>query len=170
MIGALLYAANAMSEIAWGAATNGLCVGTDIRIKDGLGSVISPDCSLRLWNTNNIRVGYKLAELEKRYQVVLYGPDGNPLERRAGTYFSIIRGIKWSIMSPGDVSQVGSFSITNVFEVRTNGLHTLVASVVLSTNQVGHTARWLPPYFSLPPVTNTFILALPEKKKINSRE
>jgi hypothetical protein len=53
---------------------------------------------------------------------------------------------------PRETSGIDSFSIPDVFQVRTNGIHQLIISMQAATNKWHGTLT----YFDLPPVTNSF--------------
>jgi hypothetical protein len=110
--------------------------------------------------------------IEHRYEIELKGPDGQQIRQRkpiSPTNMALSRGYPLSIGTPfekwGDVDW---FFLKETFDVRTNGLHTLIVSAQVNafTNFAIGRSQMLGKsvYYQLPPVTNTFNI-LPEQIK-----
>jgi hypothetical protein len=138
------------TNVVWGVATNGIRAGLKIILPDsGYSYIHIPKCIMYFQNvgTNTNNVIFRV-----RYKAELRGPDGNPIELNPGQEIPVHNQRKISSPRPRETDQIDFFSIPEVFQVRSNGIHQLIISVQAATN------RWHGKltYFDMPPVTNTF--------------
>jgi hypothetical protein len=103
-----------------------------------------------------------LPPLERRYEIELRGPDGQQIRQLQPLS---LRQRHWLGLEPypkknGNWYSLEWWFLKKTFDVRTNGLHTLIVSARVNafTNfSAGrYEMRRKPVYFLLPPVTNTF--------------
>jgi len=146
------------SQPIWGAVSNGICAGVDIR--RAVDDLNKEDfcCNLEVGNMSTNRVWVWLPPLEHRYEIELRGPDGQRIRQVKPLVFA-----QKHPMGLAPLSKNGSLDwcfLKDTFDVRTNGLHTLIVSVrvnVFTNFAVGRMQMQAKPdYFLLPPVTNTF--------------
>ena len=154
--------------IIWGVATNGVCFGFYMEHADwGSGKKDDIYCNMELGNTTTNFLWAWLPRFEQRYDIELRGPDGKRI-RQIKPLFNAMKS-HWTGLRPISTNSTsGSLDwcfIKDTFDVRTNGVYTLIASVrvnVFTSFIAGQSKmRNEPTYFLLPPVTNTFNI-LPE--------
>jgi hypothetical protein len=154
----------------WGAASNGICGGLRVRQND-----LYCDIDVRNMTTNRLYIW--VPRLDRRYEIEFQGPDGQRVPQLK-PFFPNINSMSmrshWLGREPcsqdplSEKRDLNWFYLKDTFDVRTNGLHTLIVSVRVNafTNfGIGsYQMRREPSYFLLPPVTNTFNI-LPEQLK-----
>lgn len=145
----------------WGASSNGLCVGVCVRKSNGIGAFENDlFCDIDVRNTSSNTLYIWIPPLERRYEIELRGPDGQPVRQLKPV--RLARRNPWTAREPVSVENdsLDWFCLRETFDVRTNGTYTLIASVRVNacTNfSAGRIAmRKKAVCFLLPPVTNTF--------------
>lgn len=149
----------------WGASTNGLCVGVCVRKSNGIGA-FEDDlyCDIDVRNTSTNTLYIWIPPLERRYEIELRGPDGQPVRQLKPV--RLAQHQPWLAREPASDENrcLDWFCLKETFDVRTNGTYTLIASVRVNacTNfSAGRIAmRKKAVYFLLPPVTNRFSVNL----------
>lgn len=147
------------SQTVWGVASNGICAGVDIRQSDWPSHKNDFECDMEVGSVSTNFLWVWLPPLEQRYEIELRGPDGQRIRQLKPLFFS--QKTPW--LGLRSLSKNGSLDwcfLKDTFDVRTNGLHTLIVSMrvnVFTNFVVGQSQmRSEPVYFLLPPVTNTF--------------
>jgi hypothetical protein len=158
---------------AWGAPTNG--VRTGISYATEYGTINYIVCSVHLLNVTTNRSWIWTAPPEKRYEMELRGPDGQRITPRVQLKPTRLGPTFWGpIYPPQDKEKLGmdgtgrinltEFRLAEKYDLKTNGLHTLIVSVRVNTFSnmfEGKTQmKSKPVYFLTPPVTNTFDVVL----------
>lgn len=165
----------------WGAVSNGLCAGVRVRQSDWHINDFECDIDVRNMTTNRLYVF--LPPLEQRYEIELLGPDGHRIRQLKPLFFgqkSIVDRMRWRDREPfgqepslDERNSVNWFFLKDIFDIRTNGQFTLIASIRVNafTNfGIGQAQmRSKPSYFLLPPVTNTFNI-LPSNELNSTRQ
>lgn len=141
----------------WGAATNGLRLGLNVHLKDSWGRERTPECIVYIQNVSSNRLAWGLTTAG-RETVRLFSPSGEVAVCSGPSAAKNFKRRPVYAHPPGGIIYVASFSLTNLFDLKTNGIYTLVVSVRATTNVIH--GRRNPFYFVLPPVTNTFELRL----------
>ncbi|GEM_PF-6972474 len=144
----------------WGAATNGLRLGLTVFLKDSWGREQPPECIVYAQNVTSNRMDWRLAP-ESPQDIRLFYPRGQEAMLHRNALAAINRRHHPVAHEGGEVDQLKSFSITSLFDLKTNGIHTLVVSGRATTNVVH--GRRNPVFFTLLPVTNNFEIRLPGK-------
>ncbi len=143
----------------WGAATNSVRLGVRGYRDSGLGFARPPICILSIQNTSSNFMGICLPPAERRYHLDLRGTDGKAVGRTGDGRVSDRPGVLRKMCHPGVSYQADAFFLPDVFNVRSNGTYTLIASgwVSVATNY-----PWFRKsnYFKLPAVTNVFQIKL----------
>lgn len=141
------YANN--TNVIWGASTNGVRAGQEIIGLDRWGKNSYPPAPLsRIFFQN---VGASNATYRVRYKAELRGPSGSPVKLKSEQTILMHSRRSPTGLRSQETSQIGSFSIPDVFRVSTNGSHKLIVLVEAAPNRLHGPLT----YFSLPPVTNT---------------
>lgn len=138
----------------WGESTNNVRAGIAILYRDQVFGT-PPICEFHLQSVSSNTFGLRLPKLDKRYQMELHGPDGALVPLKRSAQISTFTKESPGTYRPNQDYGIETFSIPDVFAVRTNGLHTLVVSVWVSTNYLV-TRKTQTHYFLTPPVTNVF--------------
>lgn len=145
----------------WGAASNGICVGVEVRQSDWPSHKNDFYCDIDVRNMSTNRLFIWVPPLEQRYEIGLRGPDGQRIRRLKPLFFS--QKNPWLVREPFSEDEKHCLDwcfLKETFDARTNGLHTLIVSARVNafTNfAIGRSQmRQKPIYFLLPPVTNTF--------------
>jgi hypothetical protein len=141
----------------WGEATNGLRLGLNVHLKDSWGREQTPKCIVYGQNITSNRMSWRLAP-ETPKNIRLFHRSGLEATIRQSTLVTINRTRIPITHGAGGIVQLKSFSLTNLFDLKTNGIYTLVVSESATTNVIH--GRRSPVYFALPPVTNTFELTM----------
>lgn len=144
----------------WGATTNGLQLG----INSG-----DPLCMLFIRNvsTNQRSIYIHRAPPEIRFEMKLLDPQGKPVDVISEKLLSLDSTFRnGGTVITNEIDFAASFSVTDIFKIKTNGLHTLIVSERFTTNIVRPNPDFPfsliypppkpPAYFLFPPVTNTF--------------
>lgn len=139
----------------WGAPTNGLRLGLSVHLKDPWGREQTPECIVYAQNITSNRIDWRLAP-ETPENIRLFHPSGSEATIRQSALVTINRRRRPISQEGGGLAYLKSFSLTNLFDLKTNGIYTLVVSERGTTNVIH--GRRNPVYFVLPPVTNTFEL------------
>ncbi len=142
----------------WGGVTNGVRLGLETYLKDSWGMNQAPHCVVVLQNVSSNRVFLRLAP-ESQSNFRLLCPDGSEASLRPDSLFAMNRIRHPVTQNPGETDQLKSFSVTNLFDLRSSGLYTLVISDLATTNRA---RGGRPYYFIVPAVTNTFEFTLPK--------
>ncbi len=150
----------------WGAATNGLCGGIQVRPSDRPSHKGDFYCDIDVRNITTNSLYIRIPPLERRYEIELRGPDGRQIRQLKP--ISSSQKQPWLGREPFNLDSYSErrnidwFFLKETFDVRTNGLHTLIVSVRVNafTNFIAgqYKMNSHPTYFLLPPVTNTFNL------------
>ena len=144
----------------WGSASNGICVGVCVRQSDWPTHKNDFNCDIDLRNTSTNRLYIWVPPLERRYEIELRGPDAQRIRQLKPLISAQTK--PWLGREPvsDEWHCLDWCFLKETFDVRTNGLHTLIVSARVNafTNfAVGRSAmRRKPVYFLLPQVTNTF--------------
>lgn len=144
----------------WGPASNGVCVGVCVRQSDWPTHKRDFNCDIDLRNTSTNRLYIWVPPLERRYEIELWGPDAQRIRQLKPLISAQTK--PWLGREPvsDEWHCLDWCFLKETFDVRTNGLHTLIVSARVNafTNfAVGRSAmRRKPVYFLLPQVTNTF--------------
>jgi len=134
-----------------GAATNGLRVMVVFSsIAHSFGT--PPICEIAIQNVTTNVLGVRLPDSEHRYRVELCDPNGQRVQIEPGAQLSSVKNVRRGLYRPNEATAIDNVSIPEVFQVHTNGLHTLVLSIWVSTNYPGWKDET---YFLLPALTNT---------------
>jgi hypothetical protein len=157
---------------SWGNNSNGICFGVCLKQDDLPVSENDTyfDFSVRSTFTN--RQYICVPPIEKRYELKLLGPDGliihqlkPPFNSQKQAWFVS----EFSVENTNASCSLDWFLLKDTFAVRTNGIHTLIASIRISafTNfAVGKSKmQSKPTYILLPSVTNTFTIYPHQLKK-----
>jgi len=144
--------------VVWGGTTNGVRVGLAMHWVQRPEQA-SPLFVVYLENTSSNLVWGRQPRLENRFDVWLLEPSGRARAPRKNSRPSAANRVWYTGLAPRKPSQAATFSLLDLFEVRSNGVYSVVLTTRLATssnmsNLVGRTAA----YFSLPPVTNTFVV------------
>jgi len=142
----------------WGAATNGLRLGLTVFLKDSWGREQPPKCIVYGQTITSNRTYWQLAP-EAPQDIRLFYPGGREATLRRGALAAINRRRHPQAGERGSIVQLKSFSLASLFDLKTNGIHTLVVSGRATTNVIH--GRRNPVFFILPPVTNNFEIRLP---------
>lgn len=156
----------------WGAATNGISGGLRVNQSDWY-------CSIDIRNVTTNELYIWIAPLKKRYEIELRGPNGEkipqlksflPIQNAGGDSGHIFGRRPYNSQDPlAEKGCLGWFYLKETFDIRTNGLHSLILSVRANafTNfgEGRAVMRKEPSYFLLPPVTNMFNIPLEALKK-----
>ncbi len=158
-------------EPVWGAATNGINLGLRIgEVKEMREN--DSYCEIDMKNMSTNRLYIWVPPLERRYEIELLGPDGRRIRQLKP--FSLSHQNPWLALEPlsakhGNWVSLDWCFIKDTFDMRTNGLYTLIVSArvnVFTNFSIGHSQmRSEPVYFLLPPVTNTFNISPEQLKK-----
>lgn len=148
----------------WGKATNGLSCGIRVIQSHRIGHAHDFYCDIDVRNLSTNRLYIRILPLEQRYEIKLLGPDGRQIRQLKPLFWSYKQ--LWLYREPFNLDplperkSIDWFWLKETFDVRTNGLHTLIVSVRANafTNYVvgRNKMRQKPAYFLLPPVTNVF--------------
>jgi hypothetical protein len=141
----------------WGTATNGLRLG--IEMVWGKNQTVRPPlCILHMQNVGTNVTGVLLPKPDSCYNIQLYGPNGEVINRKSSWKFSDAERARWETFKANEINQITYFSISNVFQPKINGRYELVISVRVSIwPDGGKSTYWgKHTYFALPPVTNSF--------------
>ena len=161
----------------WGNITNEVYVGMDITTNNlGLGH--PPLCILYIKTTSTNEIHLRFPRTPTRFdRIELYGPDGQAINLKQGITISDFDGVIRTYVSGNKIAEVDHFSISDTFDIKTNGQYQLVISLMATTNiwwkppmrvEVAPDGRYTnvplpttntPIYFIFPPVTNTFSIS-----------
>ena len=145
----------AYETVAWGGTTNGVRVGLKMHWHQ---PPESPLFVIYLENTSSNLIWGRQPRLENnRFDVWLLEPSGQAQAPRKNARPAAAERVRYDGLPPREPSQAAVFSLLDLFEVRSNGVYSVVLTTRLATSSnmsslVGRTAA----YFSLPPATNTF--------------
>jgi hypothetical protein len=155
----------------WGTVSNGVSGGVCMRENDLY-------CDIDVRNTTTNRMYIWVPRLDRRYEIELRGPDGQRIPQLKPFLPNPNWGSDrshWLLRAPysqdpfSEKRVLSWFHIKDTFDVRTNGLHTLIVSVRVNafTNfGIGQDQmRKERAYFLLPPVTNIFNISPGQLKK-----
>jgi hypothetical protein len=157
----------------WGAATNGICAGVEVMQSDWPSHKNDFYCDIDVRNMSTNRLYIWVPPVEQRYEIELRGPDGRRIRQLKP--LTHVQAHLWLARESfgqdpfSEKSNLDWFFLKDTFDVRTNGLYTLIVSTRVNayTNfAIGRSQmRSEPSYFLLPPVTNTFNVSLPKPNK-----
>lgn len=157
--------------VSWGGDTNGLRLGVGKMNVWHTNQQYDVQCEISIQNvsTNNM-IFIKSAPLESRYAIMLYDPQGNTVSLLPDSLASI----NHLFVHGGTVATNGSdlldyFFVSDVFDLKTNGLHTLVFSEYITTNQFLHNPSSHSNYFQMPPITTSVDISPNEIKQGKGR-
>ena len=146
----------------WGAASNGVCAGIGVKPSDWPTHTNDYYCDISVRDMSTNRLYVWLPPLEQRYEIELWGPDGRRINQLKSLSLSQRHPLGLTPFSKEGAS-LDWCLLKETFDLRTNGLHTLIVSVrvnVFTNTDFGDShMRRQPVYFFLPPVTNAFNVA-----------
>ena len=145
-----------LTNIVWGAATNGVRAGVQIILPSngyGYSYQYAPKCNVFLQNVGTNSMTFRVL-----YKAELRGTEGIPIKLKPGKEIPAHNKHKRTGIRPEETSGIDFFSIPDVFQVRTNGNYQLIVLLQASTNLWGKS----PYYFALPPATNSFAVSVTE--------
>ena len=157
-------------QTVWGVVSNGVCVGVYVEPSDLSPQKNDFNCCMELGNITTNLFWVWFPPLEQRYEIELRGPDDQRIRQLKPLFWS--QKTRWSGLKPLSTNSTSGsldwFFLKDTFDIRTNGLFTLIASVrvnVFTNFSIGQSQMQSEPsYFLLPPVTNRFDI-LPEQIK-----
>jgi hypothetical protein len=145
----------------WGATTNGLQLGINVSY---------PFCMVFIRNvsTNQRSIYIHRAPEGMRYKMQLLDPKGRPADIASNQLLDLESAFRngGTLITNEPPGQLTFFSISDVFRIETNGLHTIIISERFTTNQAlpFHPNQKFD-YFLMPPVTNAFMVSSNDLKK-----
>jgi hypothetical protein len=150
----------------WGSATNGICLGTRISSTNG---ITQPPflCTIYLTNVTSKQILVHVPPIKQRYEITLINPLGQLTNLSSDKLmFYAISGNRPISLWASNIADTSSFFIMDNFNIKTNGLYTLIVSSRVATNYTAPKPKVplgladqpsiQPIYFDLPLVTNTF--------------
>jgi hypothetical protein len=145
----------------WGAASNGICAGIYVRKSDWQSHANDLICETCVRNMSTNRLWIWVPPIENRFELELRGPDGKRIRQLkpiiAGDSNPFL-GLEPLSATNGNWCSLDWYFLRDTFDVRTNGLHTLVVSVRVNAFTNFPAGRSVmsrkPVYFLTPPVTN----------------
>jgi hypothetical protein len=165
----VLAQSSSLVRHVWGVATNGLSGGICVEPSDQPSHKGDFYCDIDVRNMTTNSLSILVPRLDQRYEIELRGPDGRRIAQLKPFLPNPKWGSDWSHWlgrepyNSDPLSERGCLSwffLKETFDVKTNGLHTLIVSVRVNafTNfAIGREEmRKNTSYFLLPPVTNTF--------------
>jgi hypothetical protein len=158
-----------LAQHIWGTASNGMCVGVCARPSDWATDKNDIYCDIDVRNVTTNRLYIWIPPLEHRYEIALLGPDHRRIRQLKPLRLG--QQTDWLGREPStnETHCLDWCFLKETFEVRTNGLHTLVVSVRANafTNFAAGRSEMKrkPVYFLLPSVTNTIIISPPGPSK-----
>ena len=148
----------------WGAATNGLELGMSVTNSSGIDGRYDLVCEVDIQNTSaNRSIFLQFAPPEQRYEMELLDPKDGRVDAMPEALMSKVkRPFRRGTAITNEVNQTDWFFISDVFDIKTNGIYTLIVSERATTNNIRGKQ---PAFFLFPPVTNKFIISAEQPKK-----
>jgi hypothetical protein len=160
----LSFMARAQPEPKWGATTNGLQLGSTVFQSWHTNHQSDWLCELYIRNvsTNQRKIYIHRVPNEIRYEVQLLNPQGKSVDVFQNKLLSLGSDFQHggTVLTNEPPAFVVSFYIPEIFDIKTNGLHTLIVSERFTTNQalIFHPNQKFD-YFLMPPVTISFMIS-----------
>jgi hypothetical protein len=121
-----------LAQHVWGAASNGICVGVCVSQSDWTTQKNDFYCDIDVKDVSTNRLYIWVPPLERRYEIELRGPDGQPIHQMKP--LRLTQKHPWLGREPrSDKGHCLDWCfLKETFELRTNGLHTLIVSACIN--------------------------------------